>query len=197
MREAVIVSTARTGIGRAFKGALNHTKSPSLLGHVIAQAVERAHVEGAEVDDVVMGTVLSTIRIASTAAPSAPILSPRPTQRLAAMAADSVVRTSSRARLRSGRSVVITYKPSALTNLRSCPFCQSSCAFQVSRSLTFWCAQGANGCQELSQTASLAFYGCGQSMAVHWLIFSLMGPRVVVGCLVGCMCGVTTGKFFM
>ena len=60
MREAVIVSTARTGIGRAFKGALNHTKSPSLLGHVIAQAVERAHLEGAEVDDVVMGTVLSS-----------------------------------------------------------------------------------------------------------------------------------------
>ena len=60
MREAVIVSTARTGIGRAFKGALNHTKSPSLLGHVIAQAVERAHIEGAEVDDVVMGTVLTS-----------------------------------------------------------------------------------------------------------------------------------------
>ena len=60
MREAVIVSTARTGIGRAFKGALNHTKSPSLLGHVIAQAVERARIEGAEVDDVVMGTVLTS-----------------------------------------------------------------------------------------------------------------------------------------
>jgi acetyl-CoA acetyltransferase family protein len=60
MREAVIVSTARTGIGRAFKGALNHTKSPSMLGHVIAQAVERAHMEGAEVDDVVMGTVLTS-----------------------------------------------------------------------------------------------------------------------------------------
>jgi acetyl-CoA acetyltransferase family protein len=60
MREAVIVSTARTGIGRAFKGALNHTKSPSMLGHVIAQAVERAHLEGAEVDDVVMGTVLTS-----------------------------------------------------------------------------------------------------------------------------------------
>ena len=60
MREAVIVSTARTGIGRAFKGALTHTKSPSLLGHVIAQAVERARIEGAEVDDVVMGTVLTS-----------------------------------------------------------------------------------------------------------------------------------------
>ncbi len=60
MREAVIVSTARTGIGRAFKGSLNHTKSPSMLGHVIAQAVQRAGIEGAEVEDVVMGTVLTS-----------------------------------------------------------------------------------------------------------------------------------------
>ena len=60
MREAVIVSTARTGIGRAYKGSLNHTKSPTLLGHVIAQAVQRAGVEGAEVEDVVIGTVLTS-----------------------------------------------------------------------------------------------------------------------------------------
>ena len=60
MREAVIVSTARTGIGRAFRGSLNHTKSPSLLGHVIGQAVQRAGVEGAEVEDVVVGAVLTT-----------------------------------------------------------------------------------------------------------------------------------------
>ena len=60
MREAVIVSTARTGIGRAFKGSLNHSKSPSMLGHVIAQAVQRAGIEGAEVEDVVMGTVLTS-----------------------------------------------------------------------------------------------------------------------------------------
>jgi acetyl-CoA C-acetyltransferase len=59
MREAVIVSTARTGIGRAYKGALNHTKSPSLLGHVIRHAVQRAGLEGAEVDDAVFGTVLA------------------------------------------------------------------------------------------------------------------------------------------
>ena len=49
-----------------------------------------------------IGTVASTVRIASTAAPSAPFLSPRPTQREAASAADSVTRTSSIARLRSG-----------------------------------------------------------------------------------------------
>ena len=50
-----------------------------------------------------IGTVSSTTRMASTAAPSAPFLSPRPIQRLAARAAASVVRASSRARLRSGR----------------------------------------------------------------------------------------------
>lgn len=59
MRQAVIVSTARTGIGRAYRGSLNHTKSPSMLGHVMAHALERAGVDGAEVEDAVIGTVLS------------------------------------------------------------------------------------------------------------------------------------------
>ena len=59
MREAVIVSTARTGIGRAFKGALNNTKSPTMMGHVIRHAVERAGIDGAEIDDAVVGTVLA------------------------------------------------------------------------------------------------------------------------------------------
>jgi acetyl-CoA C-acetyltransferase len=59
MREAVIVSTARTGIGRAFRGAFNNTKSPTLIGHAIRHAVDRARVGGDEVDDVVIGTVLS------------------------------------------------------------------------------------------------------------------------------------------
>ncbi|WPG41082.1 acetyl-CoA C-acyltransferase [Variovorax sp. EBFNA2] len=58
MREAVIVSTARTPIGRAYKGSLNHIKSPSLAAHAIAAAVERARVEPGEIEDVVMGTVL-------------------------------------------------------------------------------------------------------------------------------------------
>jgi predicted Zn-dependent protease len=49
MREAVIVSTARTGIGRAYRGALNNIKSPTLLGHVIGEAVRRAGVEGGEI----------------------------------------------------------------------------------------------------------------------------------------------------
>ncbi len=60
MREAVIASTARTGIGRAFKGALNHTKSPTLLGHVIKAAVERAGIAPDRIDDVVAGTVLAS-----------------------------------------------------------------------------------------------------------------------------------------
>jgi acetyl-CoA acetyltransferase family protein len=59
MRDAVIVSTARTGIGRAFKGSLNATKSPSMTAHAISHAVARAGVDAAEVDDVVIGCVLS------------------------------------------------------------------------------------------------------------------------------------------
>ena len=59
MREAVIVSTARTPIGRAFRGALNNIKSPTLMAHAIRHAVDRARVDGGEIDDVVIGTVLS------------------------------------------------------------------------------------------------------------------------------------------
>ena len=59
MRDAVIVSTARTGIGRAFKGALNDTKSPTMMGHAIRHAVDRAGLDGTEIDDAVIGTVLA------------------------------------------------------------------------------------------------------------------------------------------
>jgi len=59
MREAVIVSTARTPIGRAFRGALNNIKSPTLMGHAIRHAVLRAGIDGAEIDDVVVGAVLT------------------------------------------------------------------------------------------------------------------------------------------
>ena len=58
MREAVIVSTARTPIGKAFRGAFNASPPPSLGGHAIKHAVERAGIEGAEVDDVVWGASL-------------------------------------------------------------------------------------------------------------------------------------------
>lgn len=59
MRDAVIVSTARTPIGKAFRGSLNNIKSPTLLGHAIKHAVERAGVAGAEIEDAVMGTGLT------------------------------------------------------------------------------------------------------------------------------------------
>jgi acetyl-CoA C-acetyltransferase len=58
MREAVIVSTARTPIGKAYRGAFNDTQAQTLGGHAIAAAVSRAHIDGAEVDDVVMGAAL-------------------------------------------------------------------------------------------------------------------------------------------
>lgn len=58
MREAVIVSTARTPIGKAYRGAFNNTPSQTLGAHVIKHAVERAGIEGAEVEDVVMGAAI-------------------------------------------------------------------------------------------------------------------------------------------
>src|SRR5690625_642883 len=59
MKNAAIVSTARTPIGRAFRGALNNIKSPTLMGHAITHAVERARVDPTEIEDVIIGTVLS------------------------------------------------------------------------------------------------------------------------------------------
>jgi len=58
MRSAVIVSTARTPIGRAYRGAFNNLPSPTLASHAIKAAVERAGIEGAEVQDVVFGSAL-------------------------------------------------------------------------------------------------------------------------------------------
>lgn len=58
MRSAVIVSTARTPIGRAYRGAFNNTLSPTLASHALKAAVERAKIDGAEVQDVVMGAAL-------------------------------------------------------------------------------------------------------------------------------------------
>ena len=55
MNEAVIVSTARTPIGKAFRGAFNDTEAPVLGGHVIRAALERAAVEGKDVGDVILG----------------------------------------------------------------------------------------------------------------------------------------------
>src|SRR4030095_15548292 len=55
MREAVIVSTARTPIGKAYRGAVNDTQSHQLGGHVIREALKRAKLEPGEVDEVIMG----------------------------------------------------------------------------------------------------------------------------------------------
>jgi acetyl-CoA C-acetyltransferase len=58
MREAVIVSTARTPIGKAYRGAFNNTEAPTLGGHAIRHAVERAGLDPAEVEDVIMGCAM-------------------------------------------------------------------------------------------------------------------------------------------
>jgi acetyl-CoA C-acetyltransferase len=58
MRHAVIVSTARTPIGRAFRGAFNETQPQALAGHAIAEAVKRAQVDPAEIDDVIIGAAI-------------------------------------------------------------------------------------------------------------------------------------------
>ena len=55
LAEAVIVSTARTPIGRAYRGAFNDTEAPVLGGHVIRAALAKAGVEGGDVDDVILG----------------------------------------------------------------------------------------------------------------------------------------------
>lgn len=66
MQEAVIVSTARTPIAKAYRGAFNDFKSPSMAAVAIRAAVERAGVEPGEIDDLVMGTAMQ----GGTAAPN-------------------------------------------------------------------------------------------------------------------------------
>ncbi len=55
MREAAIVSTARTGVGKAYRGAFNDTEAPVLTAHVVNAAIERAGIDPARVDDVYLG----------------------------------------------------------------------------------------------------------------------------------------------
>lgn len=59
MRDAVIVSTARTPLGKAHRGAFNATLAPTLAAHALKAAVARAKLEGPEIDDVIMGCVLT------------------------------------------------------------------------------------------------------------------------------------------
>ncbi|PQA87778.1 acetyl-CoA C-acyltransferase [Hyphococcus luteus] len=58
MREAVIVSTARTPIGKAYRGAFNNTTSPAMAAHAMTNAIARAKIEPGEVEDVVAGAAL-------------------------------------------------------------------------------------------------------------------------------------------
>jgi acetyl-CoA C-acetyltransferase len=58
MRHAVIVSTARTPIGKAYRGAFNNTEAPTLGGHAVKYAVERAGLDPAEVEDIMMGCAM-------------------------------------------------------------------------------------------------------------------------------------------
>ncbi|MGE8306754.1 MAG: acetyl-CoA C-acyltransferase [Pseudomonas kermanshahensis] len=60
MKDAVILSTARTPIGKAFRGALNNLRSPSLAAHAIQAAVARAGIAADEIEDLVMGTAMPT-----------------------------------------------------------------------------------------------------------------------------------------
>ncbi len=55
MKEAVIVSTARTPIGKAYRGALNNTHGAPLAGHAISHAVARSGIDPAEIEDVIFG----------------------------------------------------------------------------------------------------------------------------------------------
>lgn len=59
MKDAVIVSTARTPIGLAFKGSLNNIKSPTMTAHTIRHAADRAGVALDAIDDVIIGSVLN------------------------------------------------------------------------------------------------------------------------------------------
>ncbi|MBB5199943.1 acetyl-CoA C-acetyltransferase/acetyl-CoA acyltransferase [Glaciimonas immobilis] len=59
MIEAVIVSTARTPIGKAFRGTFNNTKSPTLMAHAMRHAVVKSGIEPDRIDDTVIGTVLA------------------------------------------------------------------------------------------------------------------------------------------
>jgi acetyl-CoA C-acetyltransferase len=58
MRDALIVSTARTPIGKAYRGAFNNTQAQELIGHAVSHAVSRAGLEGSEVDDCIVGAAI-------------------------------------------------------------------------------------------------------------------------------------------
>ncbi|MBT8219193.1 MAG: acetyl-CoA C-acyltransferase [Bacteroidia bacterium] len=58
MKEAVIVSTARTGLAKSYRGSFNITKGPTMAGWSVEEAVKRAKIDPAEVDDCIMGCAM-------------------------------------------------------------------------------------------------------------------------------------------
>ena len=58
MKEAVILSTARTGLGKSFRGTFNDTHGATMAGHVLEHAVARAGIAPGEVEDVILGCAL-------------------------------------------------------------------------------------------------------------------------------------------
>ena len=56
MSDAVVVSTARTGLAKSWRGSLNMTHPVTFTGHVLRHAIERARIEPGEVEDVIVGT---------------------------------------------------------------------------------------------------------------------------------------------
>ena len=67
MRQAVIVSYARTGLAKAGRGGFNHTSNMTILGHAIRAAVERSKVDPAEIEDVIAGCVAASGNVARAA----------------------------------------------------------------------------------------------------------------------------------
>jgi acetyl-CoA C-acetyltransferase len=67
MRQAVIVSYARTGLAKAGRGGFNHTSNMTILGHAIRAAVERSKVDPAEIEDVIAGCVAASGNVARSA----------------------------------------------------------------------------------------------------------------------------------
>ena len=58
MKEAVIVSTARTGLAKSYRGSFNVTKGPTLAGWAVEEAVKRAGIDPGEIDDCIMGCAM-------------------------------------------------------------------------------------------------------------------------------------------
>lgn len=103
MTEAVIVSTARTPIGKAYKGALNNTEGATMMGHAISAALARANIVGGEVEDVVMGCAMQQGTTGSNIARKALLAPVFPSRSPAPPSTDSARRGFRRSRLPLGR----------------------------------------------------------------------------------------------